>query len=171
MCLRCACGAIDVPVMPVMVPVGFLEGLFFRFSIPLGKYQNFKAHQIIHMHLNGLQRPYNVTTDQAWCACGAFDVPVMPVMVPVGFLDWLFFVFQFHDNMSTFKSPSNHSCASEWPSNIVWCHYRSCLMCLWCACGAYDVPVMPVMVPVGFLWIDFFSFSNFIDNISTFKNP
>jgi hypothetical protein len=150
------------------------EGTVGAPTCSLTKYQHLKALQIIHMYLNGLQRSYDVTTDHAWCACGVPVVHMTCLWCPwwclwafrIDFLSFSHFI----DNVSSFfVSPSNHSCASEWPSKVVFCHYRSCMLCLWCACGAYDVPVMPVVVPVGFLdW--FFSFSHFIDDISTFKS-
>jgi hypothetical protein len=133
------------------------SGLYFS-CIPFSwtTCQHLKALQSIHMHPNGLQRSYDVTTDHVWCAC---SVPV--VHMTCLWCLWVFridfFLFSFFiDYISTLKSPSNHTYASEWPSKVVCCHYRSCMMCLWCACGAYDMPVMPVVVPVGFLvWLFF----------------
>jgi hypothetical protein len=87
---------------------------------------------------------------------------------------WVFWIVFFSysyfiDYMSTFKRPSYHSFASEWPSKVVWCHYRSCMMCLWCNCGAYDVPVMPMVVSVGFLdWL-FFVFQFHWQYINIYK--
>jgi hypothetical protein len=90
------------------------------------------ALQSMHMHLNGLQWSYDVTTYYLWCAC---SVPVLH-MTCLWCLWWCLWVFRidfflfsyFIDYISTFKSPSNHTYASEWPSKVVWCHYRSCLM-------------------------------------------
>jgi hypothetical protein len=112
---------------------GFSVLTFFR-SHFIDNISTFKALQIIHVHLHGLQRLYDVTTDHAWCACG---VPVVH-MTCLWCLWWCLRVFwidffsfsNFIYNISTFKSPSNNSCASEWPSKVVWCLKRSWKMCL-----------------------------------------
>jgi hypothetical protein len=41
-----------------------------------------------------------------------------PVGLTVGFLDSLFFFFFFIDDISTLKSPLNHSFASKWPLKV-----------------------------------------------------
>jgi hypothetical protein len=61
MFLWCACGANDVPVMPV----GFLEMTFSRFSFSLTVYQHLKTTQINNIYLYEVQKSYNVTTFQA----------------------------------------------------------------------------------------------------------
>jgi hypothetical protein len=58
MCLWCACDACGGAC-------GFSGLTFFGFPISLTTYQHLKALQIIHMNLNGLQRLYDVTTDNA----------------------------------------------------------------------------------------------------------
>jgi hypothetical protein len=112
---------------------GFSGLTFFHFPISLTTYILLKALPIIPVHLIGLQRLYDVTKDHAWCACG---VPVVHMTclwclwccLCVFWIDY-FLLSHFIDLKSTFKNPSNHSYASEWNSKVVWCHYRSCMMC------------------------------------------
>jgi hypothetical protein len=118
---------------------GFSGYTFFCFPISLTTYLHFKALSNIsyasEWPLKVVWCFYRSCMMCLWCACGAFDVPLMPVVVPVGFLDCLFFVFPFHWLHSNIKKSKNHSYVSEWPSKVVWCDFRSCLMCLWCASG------------------------------------
>jgi hypothetical protein len=141
-CLWCIWHACDA----CGVACGFSRFTFFRFPISLTTYQHLKALQIIYMHLNGLQRSYVVTTDYEWCACG---VPVVN-MTCLWCLWWClcvfwtdFFSFSYLiDFISTFKNPSNHSYASEWPSKgwlmSLQIMHNVPMVCLWCIWHAGD---------------------------------